>query len=99
MKYFTVATLMAISYGLNLAQAIELKEGELNWGEAAPTLTSGLCSESEHCSECRESWYGNDSDSPEYRCKDDTVYIYKHKCRAKQLAKYKGKNLCMTEDE
>ena len=67
------------------------------WGDAAPSLTSGLC-DTTSCTECRESWYDSDPDAKEYRCKDETVFKYVNKCNNKKLKK-EGKNLCMTGDD
>ena len=71
----------------------------LVWGEAAPSLSAGQCADVHHCSECRQSWYDNDLvDSVDYRCKDDTVYMYRNKCKFNRLNK-EGLNLCMTGSE
>jgi len=69
------------------------------WGEAAPSLTVGQCADVHHCSECRQSWYDNDLvNSADYRCKDDTVYMYRNQCKFNRLNK-EGLNLCMTGSE
>jgi len=66
------------------------------WGEAAPSLTSGKCADV-NCSECRESWYFDDFTNTEYRCKDETVYMFLNKCNSTFLNR-EGYNLCMTEE-
>jgi hypothetical protein len=72
-------------------------EPELVWGEAAPDLTSGYCLDV-NCTECRESWYENTPEAKSYRCKDETVFMYRNKCGKKKLKK-EGMNLCMTGDD
>ena len=104
MKYFTIATLFAVSYGLdlslyeqryptvgNLAQ-LNTHPDDIEWGDAAPTLTSGNCAED--CTECRK-----DLSTDEFECKDTTVYKYKNLCNPKRLKKEGKENLCMTGDQ
>jgi hypothetical protein len=67
------------------------------WGEAAPDLTSGYCLDV-NCTECRDSWYDNTPDAKSYRCKDETVFLYRNKCGKNKLKK-EGKNLCMTGED
>ena len=84
MKYFTIATLMAISYGL------KLEAGDDVWGDAAERLDYGSCGEVEGCTECRYSYAASD-----YQCKDDTVYKYKNKCNPRKHSP----NLCMAGED
>ena len=97
MKYFAVATLFVVSYGLdlslkrggtgydytggNLAQLFT-NEDDGEWGEAAPTLTSGKCADVENCTECREVL-----STGEFECKDTTVYKYNNVCNFSKLSK------------
>merc|ERR1711993_128751 len=73
----------------------EEKEQVLVWGDAAPSLTEGMCG-TMNCTECRESWFDGDASSKEYRCKDETEYRYTNMCNNN---KRKKNDLCMTGDE
>jgi len=66
---------------------------KLAWGQTAPWLTSGECA-NVSCSECRWSYNAADETNGAYRCKDETVYVYKNKCTNKKL-EVEGNDLCM----
>merc|ERR1711974_35472 len=78
-----------------LDAATEAYNNQYQWGELAPSLTSGQCGMLGTCSECRMSERKKGPLMRDYRCKDRTAYQYGKVCNDEQLSSV---NLCQTED-
>ena len=98
MKNLATAIFLAISTYTVAGRKLQAVD-ELVWGDVAPTLTSGECTDG--CTECRNSWYSSDNEvhnptNEVFRCKDNTVMKYRNKCNSLRLITEGKTNLCMS---